>query len=494
MENKTTVKTNGIKKIITFVLVLALLSTAVMCACGPEKKKGNNPVGPSVSVEETLDIPVIDWNGQEYRVASMSADENSEFYCDDTNLGDPVRFALYTRNQEIESKYNTKIKLVHVDVVGTDMNYHAHTYAIADDISYVMSKYDVATTHTFASSPLITSYLIKDWMSQKYTNTSKSYWLPEINNDYILDGKLFAATGATNITNITFTYGLMYNRDAGDDKGVTEDLFKTIRDQKFTIDYFNTLVESVYEDLDQTEENKDFFGFATETQTHIDNWNFVFGMPMIETSSTEREFMKLVYDRTKVALAADKLDTLFWENKGTIVNGNFEGAFLDGNVLFYQSCLNNCYDRFRNLPFEYTILPFPKLDETQETYNTGVMDNMIALSIPMDAPNLDFSSHITEAINYGANKHMVPVYVEHCLQSKFFDEENLDLVNMLLDGRKTDPGVMFQSTVAAISCWLRFIVADRHDVAVYFDENVEAAQNGINNLIMVYRSSQGANG
>ena len=55
--------------------------------------------------------------------------------------------------------------------------------------------------------------------------------------------------------------------------------------------------------------------------------------------------------------------------------------FKDGNALFTTTYLEDAFSTFRVMNDDYSILPYPKWDESQEKYMTGAMDNYSVLGI-----------------------------------------------------------------------------------------------------------------
>lgn len=88
---------------------------------------------------------------------------------------------------------------------------------------------------------------------------------------------------------------------------------------------------------------------------------------------------------------------------------------------------------------DYSILPYPKLDETQENYKTGASDQYSYLGVPITVSDKDMVSVITEALNAESYRSLFPTYYEEALQYKYARDENaMEMISILMDGRNFD--------------------------------------------------------
>ncbi|OLA56533.1 MAG: hypothetical protein BHW37_05640 [Firmicutes bacterium CAG:272_52_7] len=123
----------------------------------------------------------------------------------------------------------------------------------------------------------------------------------------------------------------------------------------------------------------------------------------------------------------------------------------------------------RNMRDDYTILPYPKFNEDQKEYLTGMMDNYMVIGIPISERDTDFVSLVTEALNYEAERILYPAYYDDALQNKYRrDDETIEMLNILMNGRTADFGTLFQNNLDNISCWFRWIVASKENTSASY--------------------------
>jgi hypothetical protein len=93
---------------------------------------------------------------------------------------------------------------------------------------------------------------------------------------------------------------------------------------------------------------------------------------------------------------------------------------------------------------DYTILPYPKLDESQEKYLTSAMDNFTVFCIPVTCQKLDMVSVVTESLNVESFRSVYPVYYEVALKDKYArDAFSIEMIDLLMEGRTFDFATLF---------------------------------------------------
>lgn len=476
-------KNNITGKLVLLLLAVVFAFTAVACSNNgdkPGKNTGNVSGDASGSTSDTdavteapYPLEIVDYKGRDFRVALFSTTDTVEFFVMDGESGDSLDAALYKRNSIVESRYNVTIEPVFTNGEGL----FGHTNIIADSILGDEDAYDLITSFSFAAGPLIMNCTLLDWNQQKYTDLEASYWTKSINDKFEIDGHIYTAVGDTNIYALMYTQAMMFNRTAGDNEKITDDVFKAIKNGTWTIDYFNSLVANIYKDIDGDPGRTagDYYGFQGECLTNLDAYQFAFDIPMTDNKNAGDAGIEFVFNGEKLHNAVDKVIKLYWNTEGSYVEGDNVGAFVNGNAVFSTILINDCFTTFRNMRDHYTILPMPKYDENQTEYLTGIMDNYKVIGIPISVRDADFCSLITEALNYEAERILWPAYYEDALQTKYKnDEETVEMLDILMNGRTADFGTLCQNNLDNISVWFRWIVASGENTAASYVAEREA--------------------
>jgi hypothetical protein len=209
----------------------------------------------------------------------------------------------------------------------------------------------------------------------------------------------------------------------------------------------------------------------------------------MDNSGKNGKVLEFVYGGERLATAVDKINTLYWDNNGSYVEGDHVYGFTQGNAMFATILLNDCFSYLKDMEDDYVILPYPMLDVDQEGYRTGMMDNYHVMGIPENVPDLHMVTLITEALNYEAEKTLYPVYFEEALQSKYVrDPRTVEMLTLLLDGRTADFGTLLQNNLDNISIWFRWMIQNKNrDSVTYVQGYHESITAKVEAVVDKYR-------
>jgi hypothetical protein len=480
------------KKLLVVILALVLAISAISCTANGTKKPANTT--DSVTTEDNTvkpNLPDVDYDGRKYRI-SMNQGKSYEFYAEEDS-DNPIQSALWQRNSAVEDTYNVRIKPVYNEAVGT---IYSHADAILEAFFSDDDSFDVTATMVVGSGGLVLQGALVDWSSQKYTQLDGSWWLSGANDQFEIFGHIYTADGTTCISALRYTYAMMYNKTMGDsiDGGITDEIYAAIDSDEWTMDYFLELTSNVYNDTDDTpgRSANDTFGFVAENLTNLDAYSQAFGLSMLSPSETDG--IVFSYPSERLYLAVDKVLALYESNGSYIYSeGGQEGnAFNHNRALFatmrVETAIGGGLEIMEDV---YTILPYPMLDDEQDAYYSGVMDNYTVLGIYKLAPDYEFVSIITEAMNIEAEKTLYPAYYDEALCKKYVtDERYVEMVDIVLQGRRFDMGTLFQQNLSRVSMMFRDVVRRGENVMKeYIDGSTENINNGIESIVTSYREN-----
>ena len=86
--------------------------------------------------------------------------------------------------------------------------------------------------------------------------------------------------------------------------------------------------------------------------------------------------------------------------------------FTSGRAMFYAHFLYTAPE-MRGMEDDFGILPFPKKDEKQENYITGLCDTFVGFCVPADNKDPEFVGTIMEALCVSGSKNVIPAYYRH---------------------------------------------------------------------------------
>ena len=436
-------------------------------------------------------LPDKDFGGAPFRISAKRGmmyeiDEEEE-------TGDIIEDALYARNRRIEERFN--IEIVPVITEASDGNTHVNE--VRKSIMASDDAFDLSATYVFTSGPLVTDGCFLNWLNMPYNDLSQPWWIGGVNEKFRVGDAIYAAVGDMCVSTLKLTYGVFYNRTRGADYDLNETIYDTIRDGKWTIDYFIEITRDVYTDVngDGTRDAGDFYGFTAEKATNLDIYTFAFDIPIIEADDSG--IPQLVLNTPKTIEAIEKVNKLYWDGVGSYIPEDYGepvAMFRNGNALFTTTYLTQAFSSFRDMTDEYSILPYPKWDEAQEKYMTGAMDNYSVLGIPVTVSDIEMVSLITESLNIESYKTLFPTYYEQALQDKYArDAESIEMIDILMQGRNFDFCTLFASSIPGMPWLFRTLVASKStSFASQYSTNEKGALKAIEKIIKAYEDNADA--
>jgi hypothetical protein len=338
--------------------------------------------------------------------------------------------------------------------------------------------FDLCSAYVLTSGVMIAAGLYLNWLDMAYTDLSQPWWNHGINDKFRVKDIICTAVGDMCISELLMTYGVFYNLTRGEDYGLNDTVIEKIRDGEWTYDYFYSVIADIYEDTNGNgqRDEEDFYGFAAENATNLEVYPFAFDIPITQKDADGRP--KLVFYTEKAQNAAEKIYHLYWDTTGTFVKRQDYGIpilmFRDGCALFTTTWFSNAYDTFREMNDDYIIIPYPKWDEAQEKYLTGLMDNYSVLSIPITASDPEMVSLITEALNMEANRVMYPAYYEQALQYKLArDPRSIEMLDLLMNGRNVDFFSLLDLQIQSIALCFRNVINGKDGNFAHYYATIE---------------------
>ena len=489
------------KRISTLALALLLLLSScggvteeTEAAADTSAVETEAETGPLTEMEKRAqvkdDLPDKDFGGMQFRISTK---KGTLYEIDAEELtGDLLNDALYDRNLRIEERFNVEI----VPIITEAGDGNTHVNSVKQSIIAADDAFDLAATYVFTSGSIVTEGYYLNWLNMPYNDLEQVWWISGVNDNFRVGDAIYAAVGDMCLSTLKLTYGIFFNRTRGMDYGITDTIYQTVQDGEWTLDYFMSTVEDIYEDTngDGAKDTGDFYGFTAENATNLDIYSFAFDIPIMKRNADG--VPTLVFQTEKTISAAEKINRLYWEMPGSYVPEGDYGIpvtmFAEGKALFTTTYLSQAFSTFREMEDDYSILPYPKFDENQEKYMTGAMDNYSVLGVPITASNTEMISIITESLNVESYKTLFPTYYEQALQNKYSrDEESIEMINLLMEGRNFDFSTLFAGQITGMSTLFREVINSKSgDFASKYASKEKSALAGLEKVLEAYEKNQ----
>jgi len=486
------------KKISMLLCVLMVLTTVASCGdssgdSGTDTKKSDAAVTNAegnpedgLTEEQPPRLPDKNYNGEEFVILDRFVPGtawdwgNRDIYAEELT-GEGINDAVYTRNLNVEDKYNVRITEYGVDI--GQMITTLRNVVQAGDTSY-----DLVAPNFEVGIQAAQAHLLYDLKEMEHINLGASYWNQKMMENTSIAGRVFYAIGDISIMANDGTWIMMFNKQAVEDNGI-EDLYSLVRDGKWTIDKFYELCGSFSRDLDGngTYNDDDIYGLVTSNDT-IQGLLYSTGFKIIEKDKDDIPLIAPLAERTITVI--EKILKIMHEDN-IVYNNSVSGrdhlrgqaVFEAGRGLFYAEVMQ-CVIRLREMEIDFGVLPFPKYDETQKEYTTFIHPwASSTIAIPWSTGDLERSQIILEEMAYQSQKYLTPAYYDQALKFKAMrDEESSEMLDIILAGRMSDIGYisnlggLYSGIVGQVS-------ANKSDIASYYTKMEKAAQKALDKMV-----------
>ena len=148
------------------------------------------------------------------------------------------------------------------------------------------------------------------------------------------------------------------------------------------------------------------------------------------------DVIEFINDRS-ITLFADRTE---YKNDRQTIPLN---AFIENRVLFYYETMA-FMAHMRNMEFDFGLLPFPKLDETQDTYynfiHTGASSTVtIPRTAEGDEGRLAMLGTVLNDMGFYSGQLVRPAYYETTVAGKYIrDDESYEMLDYILQNSRCD--------------------------------------------------------
>jgi hypothetical protein len=486
------------KKISMFLCVLTVLLTFSACGNSSSDETADTKKSDAAVTNEegnTEDViteqppptlPEKNYNGESFvildrYVAGTAWDwRNRDIYAAELT-GEGVNDAVYTRNLNVEDKFNVKIEEFGVDI--GQMLTTLRNVVQAGDTSY-----DLVAPNFEVGIQAAQAHLLYDLKEMEHVNLDASYWNQKMMQNTSIAGRVFYAIGDISIMANDGTWIMMFNKQAVEDNSI-ENLYTVVREGKWTIDKFYEIASSFSRDLDGDGKfgEGDVYGLVTSDDT-VQGLLYSTGFNIIQKDTNDMPSIAPLSERTMTV--AEKILQIMHGNNITYNNStngrthlSGQAVFEEGRGLFYAEVMQ-CVIRLREMEIDFGVLPFPKYDEEQKEYTTFIHPwASSTIAIPWSSGDVERSQIILEEMAYQSQKYLTPAYYDQALKYKAMrDEESSEMLDLILAGRMSDIGYI--SNLGGLYSGVRGqLVANKADIASFYTKMEKAAGKALEKLI-----------
>lgn len=481
----------------TLSLMLALLLSGTVCLTGCSEGASDNAddtAAPSAEEEVVAeepeedvdlrksipdDLPERDMDGYDFRILTR---DRGDFVNDvgvDLDLtGDVVNDAIYYRNLSVMERFNVTIS---ADYDANSVTVIQNTVASADD------SYDLCLGQVILQTAICTNGGFFDWYTElPYVNLEKPWYIGNAAEALSVKNHAYVMIGEYDLDVLRFTYCMYYNKDISEQYQLDE-IYSVVKEGRWTYDYLKTIADTVYLDLDGngTKDENDQLALSGDPYSAVVTYQYSFDNPLFTLD--QEGVPQLTFDREKAHDIVTRLNALYWESQGGYTQGWGTGsaAWEAGNLLCYTGLFQSA-TAYRDLEFDFGIIPYPKYDEAQTQYYTMSDGAHGGMMVPITVKNVENDSIILEALNAETYKQVVPAYYDTSLKVKFSrDTESAEMLDMLMDSRVFDFGYMCGDWGLAFVIQT-MVSANKNDTESSYASSIKMSEKTFGKIIDAY--------
>jgi len=469
------------KRFVILTILIALLTS--MSACGKDTPADTVPsdttsletipaeTEPQFVPDDLPDTLNFDDRTVTWYIGDYMSAYYDDFHAEEAN-GERVNDAVYNARISVEERLgittNYYRKIVQYGD-RNDLNAEIQASVMASD-----NAYDLYAGRNLISMMLQDSFLL-DLSDNPYIDFEKPWWNQSQLN--MMPGNaIYVASGDGSLSIIKHTYCVFFNQDQLNAYGVTDDLYQIVADGKWTLDKMADIAALGYNDANGNAEADygDQFGLTMGDSNKLLGIQFAAGGIVVEKNDTGyvlqygSERMVDIFDKT-VALMNLTEGVLMPQgnnDSNTLSIASFGGnyadkTFMEGKAIMTASLVGDAAVLLGDANFEFGLLPYPKLDETQSNYIATCQRN--AFFSLLSYADAELSGAVLEAWSSEAYRSIQPEYFETTLKTRYSNDSEMSAIfDLLRSSMRFDIGDYFTESLGSPTSPFRdFVTANK---------------------------------
>lgn len=498
-------------RILALILCLLLLVPALIACGDTEKETGTTAAAAqSTTPEETGpdkdhdEIPAgTNYNGEQINLILRTYSErySSEFLVTE-ETGDALKDEIYRRQLRVQSRLGIQLNLVE-DTYSTSNRAHGPWNAIDSKIASGDAEFDIVAGSNYNAQVNVIKGTYHNLLNIEEFHFDKNYYPQEVISNMKIGNAMFTLTGDISTYLWDSLYVVFFNRQLCENYQLSSTMiYDLVRKGEWTIDKMFELTKDIYVDTNSNskKDDGDTFGLAVLITSATDGLFSSCNIPIIGEVDGQ---LDVVTDLDKLSNVVDKFITNVWGTNGVVpiseLTSNasdtvpyYEKQFGNGEYGFLTQILYMLNtDAFRNMKDDYGILPYPKYDKDQATYNTYVHDQFTALAIPMTVTEdrLAMVANVLEAMSSDGREKVKPVYYGIALTGKYAkDTGSIEMLDKIFANITMDRGWIFGNPLKgfAQSILRTPIMNNQNNLASTYQTKVDQTKTKLADIVAAF--------
>jgi ABC-type glycerol-3-phosphate transport system substrate-binding protein len=405
-------------RIFSFVLALTLvLSTLLGCTAGGEESDTDLPKDGSETIYSGAEVPThkvpkADFDGETFNSLCYKMNTTNYYYfTDEEAAGDPIKEALWQRDELIEEHLNVNLT--------ADMREGNESEAVAtllrDDMAGDLDSYQQVLMHTISGvADVVANGFVYDFSALPNVDLTAEWWDLDDMESLRL-GKIYPYGRSDFVISaphvVTFNKTLVQNFNL-------DNPYALVTAKTWTLDKMLEMGCAVADDLNNDGEytgDHDRFGICTSEVSKFNSFLMSCNQPVTKKNSDGR--LELALNTEKTVKIIEKFAD-YRKVGGSIHIDVYELYAKHMEKIFAENrCLFALYDlsfleQLRDFDVDYGIVPYPKFDVDQQEYRSQDWGPMWA--VPAAIKNPELVGSVVELYSYFSTTRSFPRTTTRC--------------------------------------------------------------------------------
>ena len=478
---------------------LMLAGSLASCATSDENTDTQAPDVTQAAVTEGETVPRdsipddLDFGGDEVTFISRYREGWTSGEISVPSLkSEPVNDAVYERNKNVEQRLNVVIN--NAEIRTEDYNEVPNKVKLA--VQAGTADYDIMAAPCITALPATLDGLFVDLRKTAYVDFDKPWWSEGFNQVVEYNDAQYAATGAIVLSMYRFAFVTVFNHKLFDDAGQAY-LYDYVEDGTWTLDKQASIVPSFHVDNGngQQDPDGDIYGLILGNHISVDPYWSACDVSIVGRDETGT--YTLVFDSSKLQDVMEKVLFLYYQtDDSTYVfpahdadgdQDDIRNAFAAGRgamaTLRVMELENGV---MRNMTDKYGVVPMPKFDEQQASYQTYLHDQYTVLSIltTVKEERQDEISATLEALASESYRLVRPAYYETTLRTKIAqDPQSSEMMDIVMNNIYIDAGIIYTLDMGWFYDHPRNVVKEKqNNVISHYKSKVKVAEKYVKQI------------
>ena len=475
------------------VLLLASIMTGTL-SCG-NSSSGDNTTTPAAQ-GDTTDAPKpegypyydgADFGGEEFTIYNVKKDLWNMICVvqpDELN-GETINDAIYNRNEKVKQMLNCEINEVNAadyNTMATDLQ----TLVVAGD-----DVYDAVYMPMMLLIGGLTEGYYKCLDDVDTMHLNESWWDQVMLNATSVGGEHYFATSSAHLMGWDGLWCLFFNESMMDDLKL-EYPYQLVRDGKWTLDQLSIYSKAAANLNGDTSFAKDANGnsvYGCVSFEHaVMKFLFGFGADFVSKDANDEPILSCTSERfieacQRLAEYYSRDGEYLYADSDSSKDTYYQKFYEKQRALFLGAELKTA-QLLRPMEQSFGIVPFPKLDESQENYRSTAVHQCAVFTIPVTNNEADKVGLLFDALSYESDKTVLEPYFNILVEQKGLrNVESIEMLNLIKETRSFDIGISYQWVKSMEESLRSRITAGSTDIVGIIDTYKNEAQDNIDKML-----------